>query len=301
MNFHAFVDNVSVTVGSKFMPKYFREGIETLSLNEHLKMPDIELPGMFEAELLDPQKRDYNVTANSKVGKLSAGFRIAKWMGAKYPVIIYHHGASEIPFDYGFNRIFLTGKEKYSVQANLILIRAPFHGSMQEFKDGIRTLAGYMAMLAVSVKLIEAIVVYLRKSGVKKILLSGTSLGGYITNIHHIYFDSADIYVPLLAGTAMDDTFLNSTYSKAVDSKAKANPNVIQSLLNFETDFANQINSNVFPLLAKYDQLVRHERQKESYGQTPVYTIEKGHATGAMSYRLLREHIFQRLIKGNLR
>ena len=82
---------------------------------------------------------------------------------------------------------------------------------------------------------------------------------------------------------------------KAVDPKAKENPSTIKSVLNFEKDFANQDNSNVFPLLARYDQLVRYEIQKDSYGKIPVQTIEKGHATGALSYNLLREHVLKSL------
>ncbi len=286
MSIHGVIDQLAVGLGAKFMPKYFREGFDSPPIEEHLDQVKIEMPPIEE-------EGDYEIRAATLAGNLNPAFRMARWLGADYPVIIYHHGAAEIPFDYGFKRIFPYRKE--NIPANLFLVRAPFHSSMKDFQSGIRTLNNVAAMLAVSVALIEQLVQHNRMAGVKKIVVAGTSLGGFITNLHHIHFNSADAYTPLLAGVAMHDAYLNSVYSKACDPKARDNPESIEKVLCFEAEFAAVDNSNVFPLLAEHDRLIRYQEQRASYGDLPVEEIGKGHTTGALAYRELREHVLKHL------
>ncbi len=287
MSIHGLIDNVAVGLGAKFMPKYFREGIESEGIAENLKNVLIDFPQV-------TGEGDYELLADTLVGKLSTAFRLAQWIDESHPTVIYHHGASETPFDYGFNRIFPHKKE--SIPANLFLVRAPFHRSMKDFQQGIRTLANVVAMMAVSVQVIEKLVLYKRSIGSGKILVAGSSLGGFITNLHHIHYNSADYYTPLLAGLVMHDAYLYSAYSRATARGAKENPAKIEAVLNFEKDFADKDNSNVFPLLAVHDQLVRYNLQKNSYGECPVETFDKGHTTGALAYKQLREHVLKRLL-----
>jgi hypothetical protein len=64
-------------------------------------------------------------------------------------------------------------------------------------------------MLAASAALIEALIQQCRQQGVGPIIISGISLGGFVTNLHHACFNSADAYAPLLAGPLLEDTFLS--------------------------------------------------------------------------------------------
>jgi len=83
--------------------------------------------------------------------------------------------------------------------------------------------------------------------------------------------------------------------SLATDPGARENPEAIKEILNFESGFASKANSNVFPLLAVHDRLIRYERQKTSYGDVAVKEIGKGHTTGALAYRNLRDHVLKHL------
>jgi len=284
INIHGLIDKIAVGLGAKFIPKYFRESIHSQGFDEHLQNVSLELPEV-KAE------GDYELSAATLVGELQAAFRLVQWRGERCSSVIYHHGANEIPFDYGFRRIFSL--KRGDIPLNLFLVRAPFHRSMKEFQQGIRAFANFIAMLAVSVHLIEQLVQYNKKHSAGQILVAGTSLGGFITNLHHINYNSADFYTPLLAGTAMDDAFLHSVYSRAVAKHAKENSAAISSVLNFEEEFKAADNSNVFPLLARFDEIIRYELQKASYGNRPVVTINKGHTTGALSYEYLRQHILK--------
>lgn len=288
MGIHGMIDRVSISAGSMFAAKYFRENLEAHSLPEHLENITLNLPAI-------KGEGDYEVQAETLIGPLEALFRIAQWRGPSYPTIIYHHGAAETPFDFGFNKIFPINKME--IEANLILIRAPFHESSKNFTRGRATADGFLAMIATSIILIDKLALNIKNKSNCQIIISGSSLGGFITNFHHIYFDSADIYVPLLAGLNFYDALFESIYSKAVAKTETAQREKFKDLFDFTEEFADCNNNNVFPLLASEDQIVRYEVQKESYGDCPVFSFKKGHATGALAAKVLREHILSTLEK----
>lgn len=289
MNRHGLIDTVAISAGALFFPGYFRNKVESASFEEHLEGVSVYVP-----ELKD--EKEYNITASTLVGELDAAVRLAQWKGAEYPTVIYHHGAMEIPYDYGFKNIFPM--DKMELPVNLFLIRAPFHTHRKSFMKGMVATENWLAMMAVSIQVIDQVIGQVRSKSHKKILLGGTSLGGYISNLHHIHFNTADVYTPLLAGLAMHDTFLNSVYRKAVDQLPKSQPELMTRLFDFQPAFeqSGHQHNNVFPLLGRHDAIIRFEVQRDSYAGLDVETIEKGHTTGALSYEALRNHMLEKVL-----
>lgn len=285
---HGIIDTLAISGGSLFFPKYFRDKVESLSFGEHLEAVSLQVPAI-EGE------KTYEMKAGTLVGELNPALRLAQWKGTEYPSLIYHHGASEIPFDYGFKHIFPF--DKVDIEANLFLVRAPFHAQRKDFMGGMAATENWLAMKAVSLKVIEQTIAQLRSMSDRPVLVGGTSLGGFITNLHHIHFNSADVYTPLLAGLAMDDAFLRSVYSKSVAAKAKSQPDIMKELFDFQPAFdtCGHSHDNVFPLLGRHDAIIRFQEQKASYSGLEVEVIDKGHTTGALAYDDLREHMLKYL------
>jgi hypothetical protein len=77
----------------------------------------------------------------------------------------------------------------------------------------------------------------------------------------------------------------------------RRNPEEVQDLLNFTSQFLRVRDNNVFPLLARYDQYVPFEFQEDCYVDRPVRVMERGHITAALSPDLLRRHIVD-VLKG---
>lgn len=288
VNRHRVIDTLAISAGSMFFPKYFRNKVESVSFEEHLQAVKIQVP-VIEAE------QTCEMTAETLVGELNSALRLAQWKGSDYPSIIYHHGASEIPFDYGFKNIFPFSK--VDIEANLFLVRAPFHAQRKDFLGGMAATENWLAMKAVSLHVIEQTIGQIRLTSGQPILVGGTSLGGFITNLHHVHFNSADVYTPLLAGLAMDDAFLNSVYSKSVAASAKRQPEIMKELFDFQPSFdaCGHSHDNVFPLLGRHDAIIRFQQQKASYSGLAVEVIDKGHTTGALAYDALREHMLKYL------
>lgn len=287
MNFNAFLDDFGLTISSIFTrKKYFRNTVDSPTLKEHLQAISIEMPFIMGEE-------HYELKADTLVGELKPAFRIEQWKGDNYPTIIYHHGAAEGWFDYSFKKIFPS--KKIDIPANLIVIRAPFNQSNKEFVENIKHLSNYAAMLAVSVKLIELLVQYNKEMGVPCVVVTGVSLGGIVTNLHHTFLNSADLYKPLLGGSEVAEVFLNSAYAKITDSLAKENPEKIRKILNFNKEFEKVDKKNVFPLLGRYDQIFKFEREKKYFTNSSLVVLEKSHVTGATAFKELREHVLKDL------
>jgi hypothetical protein len=299
MNKHVFYDLLAVHAGAWFSgkKKYFAKGIESPGFQEllsvvHLTMPDVMSEGTYELDATSPD------------GDVDPAFRVEKWVGAEYPTIIYHHGNNERPFDYrktAKNSFFnIIVKEKEQFKANLINVRAPFHNdSLKSYQNKLVYLHKFMTMIAMSVKLIELIRAHINTLGNAPVIVSGISLGGFVTNLHRTYYNSAAFYVPLLAGTYMGELFLQSKYKKLTSAKALQSPDKIRHLLNFDGDYKKQTEANVFPLLARHDQYVEYDIQKLSYDGNPVQTINAGHVTGALNFNVLREHLLSVLDSAN--
>ncbi len=289
MDFYGMIDVLAVRLGAMFSPKYFREDAVSGPIEEHLA--SVQVNDELDVDTMDDEQ---GVILDSPVGQLSAAVRRERWVGSESPAIVYHHGASEIPYDYGFKRLF-SQRDPRCQKVNLFALRAPWHTSRADFSHGSASLARWMAMLAASVTVAEKVVQALRSEGVRNIALCGTSLGGFIVNLHHIHHDSADLYLPLMAGLAMDEAYLDSVYSCAVAQLSDEDAQRIREILNFEKGFASRSHDRVFPLLALQDRLLTYERQKKSYGDCPVADLNKGHATGALAFGEVRDHVFDRL------
>lgn len=294
MNIHKFLDNLTITISAPLLgrSKYFRQSVQSQALDEHLAAIRLDLPPI-DGEGI------YELPAQSLVGELDPAFRISQWLGAGHPTIIFHHGTNENPYDRSFKSIF--PHHKMEIAANLIVVRAPFNSSLKAFTAAISRLANYAAMMAASVRLIDELVVCCQEQGAAPVLVSGISLGGFITNLHHAHCGRADVYAPLLAGAAMDSVFLDSIYHKLVAANDEAGMATIRRALNFEDAYGQANGQKAFPLLGRYDQYIRYERQKGCYGDRPIALLEKGHVTAALAYAPLRQHIMQALVVAQTR
>lgn len=159
----------------------------------------------------------------------------------------------------------------------------------------ITHLVNFAAMLAVSVEMIEALQAWSRKQGSASIIVTGISLGGWVTNLHRAFYNSADLYAPMLAGAALDEVFITSAYRRLTGALALSQPEQIRRVLNFEAQFASVNIDNVFPLLTRHDQIIVYDRQKQCYGERPMTVMEKGHTTAALDYGSLRDFLLVHL------
>ena len=291
---HAFLDKYSVAMTALFLKdRWFNSSVETPGFQQQLEDIKVTLPA-FE------QEGFYETETHSTAGKLDPAFQVARWIGPEYPTIIYHHGNNETPFYYGlagkntFKSVLYADRDK--IDANLISLRAAFHNDgMKKYMERMSRLENFTAMLSASVKLIEALTAHLKSSGCKRVIVTGISLGGWVANLHRSFYNSANVYIPIFAGAALEELFVSSYYKRLAGEAARKDPNAIRKALNFTREFGLVKDTNVFPLLARFDQFIEYDVQKQCYDEKTITVIDKGHITGALASTELRAHILASL------
>lgn len=291
MNRHIFVDRLSIRLAAAASrARFFGADIAAPGWRELLDAIELEVPslgaeGIFELQARCPWADD-----------LHPAVLVHRWLGADRPTLVFHHGNNEQPFAMGprakntFFHAFVKDGEPEGL--NLVALRAPYHDvPLPEYARQISRLAAFKAMLAVSVRLADAVLARLRALGCERTLLAGISLGGWVVNLHRAWFGGAAAYAPLLAGAGLGDIFFTRTYRRMLAPLGRAHEAEVRSALDFDEALLAAPRANVFPLLARFDQIIELDRQRRSYGDIPIEVIDRGHVTAALSPDLLRRHV----------
>lgn len=277
-----WIDRIAASLATWGLPPLFRNGVESPPLTTHLEDTTIDLPSLDDDEY-------HAIQAATATGPVAAGVRTATELSPERPTIIFLHGFGELPFDTTFDRLLRPHASPF--EANLVAVQAPYHQTPSSLAAGTASLERMLRMQAVATLLIEALRRRCHNQLGTEVVVAGTSLGGFITNLHHVHFTSADRYVPMLAGLAQDDVFLHAAYRQGVAASALRQADTIERHLNFETAFKQSPPQHVHPLLAREDRIVRFERQMASYGGRPINTIAGGHLGAATAIGALRDHL----------
>lgn len=263
--------------------QYFREGAQSASFEEHLAAVSIDPPSLASEDVRE-------LSAESRVGPLDCAVRVLRRGASDAPLLVWNHGGGEIPFERTIAQALAAGAP---LAATVVAVRAPHHRSRADLFAGVATLERYVALLAVAVALNERVLRAPDFAGARRRVVAGFSLGGFITNRHHMAFDSADAYVPFMAGTAHGEIFL-STYPAA--RRARDHPAALRDALSFGAAWASRPHGNVFPVLGRHDQLNRLEVQGPSYAGAPLEVWDTGHITGAGASAEIRAALSRRLL-----
>lgn len=326
MNVHRMTDNMVAALGGLYGDgtKFFRDGTESPHLSEVAAETIVDLAGPGASATLEEGQE---VMVQAAYGPFSAPARytVLSWAGPQAPTVIYHHGSGESNYTARIKRIagrMNAGHRTSGVDgtdrgagasaagaarrasgaktttggsANIIACSVPYNHSLKEYLYGAARLDRWVFLLAASVRLTEALTSRLRAMGCPRIVCAGLSLGGWITNLHHTYFDTCDVYSPIFAGAALDDLFTESVYRKLLASAARDAGTRFREALNFEKDFTARGSENVYPVMARFDQFIRFERQAGIYRADQMTVLERSHTTGAVAYARLAEHLTRRL------
>jgi hypothetical protein len=280
---HEGIDRLHVAITSRIVPAVFRHGLASPSLHDHIAAVQLQLPPLTTA-------RHYTLTAHTLVGGLVAGFQVRLGPQPELPVLVYHHGIGEMPYDKSFRGIF---RRPVPMPAHLVAVRAPYHRTWLDLIPALATLGNFLALCAVSVSLIETLRRYFVARGARGCLVAGTSLGGFLSLLHHLTYGTAESYAPLLAGPDLSHIMLCSHFRRFLAPSALNQAAHLQALLDFRQALLASPTRRVFPLLARYDldMLYAHHAAGYAASGIPVVTIDRGHITGALAFAALRAHL----------
>jgi hypothetical protein len=290
MNLHRAADKMIGWIGGLYgdSKKFFRDGTQSPHISSVIEDTEVELglPTSLDVEL--QEGHEYEATASFRNNQATSRFTVLQWRTLAEPALIYHHGSGETDYTARIRRIVARMDR---CTGNVIAVSVPYNHSLEEYLFGGARLDRWAFMLAASVRLTEQLVECVRVGGCTKIVCSGVSLGGWITNLHHTYFDTCSAYTPIFAGAALDHLFTDTIYRKLLASSAHDADDDIRQALNFEEDFRARGNDDVFPLMARHDQFIRLERQSTVFRSDQMRVLDRGHTTGALAYKQLAAHL----------
>lgn len=294
MGYHSFRDSLHCSLSGISLlfsgHTFFSRSSESASVRETLDAISVDLPAV-------DRLGTFPVKASTPEGVLHPAVHVLQWKGADAPVIIYHHWSAEHPVDHSCRKIFLN--RSYPFNANIILVQAAYHDAPDSFLECKGSLSSFVTMVMTSVAVIEALVQQFAAKKNVPVYVCGVKLGGWVTNLHHAFYNSAKAYIPVMAGAGFGDIFINSCFSSCVASSALRNEKTIRRVLNFDDLFmARGSHVNVYPLLAKFDRISDFYRQKTCYGDLPIAVMMKGHCTGATAWKTIRTHILRSIERG---
>lgn len=275
MNRHILFDRIMLWAINQFGEPFFAESIESPPFEEHLDKVRLDPLTIRGAGV-------YEINAHTLAGTIEEQFNVLHYVGRDAPVLIYNMGGGESPFYKTMGRTFPpSSNPSFSVVA----VEAPYQRTVRQLKASFVHLNTYIAMIATAVKTTEAILRDDAFSGASAKVVSGASLGGFVSNRHHLVYDSADAYVPFVAGTRHGEILLTTVPAAAA---ARAKPQYLRELLNFDRAWFERSHPNVYPQLARYDQLNRLEVQGPSYGDMAIDIWEGGHLYNYYHPKLMR-------------
>ncbi|TVR57802.1 MAG: hypothetical protein EA426_11440 [Spirochaetaceae bacterium] len=271
--------------------KLFNRSLESPPLREAVPATKLEV------DSLDPG-RWHEVKSAGPAGEFTAAYLVHRWVGPDRPSLIYIHGSGEHPRDFSrsadnsFRRIT---EKQFDVDANLVLIMAPFHETTQgAYIDALGDLRNYVGMLATAASLVDSLAKRLRDAGAPAVFGAGFSLGAWVLNLHRAFYSTGiDRYVPICAGTKPDRIFVDSVYKGMVAPAARAQHEHLKEILDFESEFTANKTDDCSPMLFRYDNLVDIGVHLPSYSGMQVEVIDKGHFAGQQAIAEMRAHILR--------
>jgi hypothetical protein len=281
-NAQVLQDRLHVRMGRLGSRPIFRHGLDTPPLAEHLRIADFKLP-----RLQRPGREEF--AAATLAGELRAALSLYSSGGPAAPVLIYHHDLGEIPPGRTIELMFPRNRE---FDLTLYVIEAPFHRTAKEAKLATASLHDYLSMIAVLILATERLIETRGVAEAPLCMVAGFGQGGTVANRHHLLYDSADLYLPFMAGTAPAETFLAREHRSEA---ARSHAAFVRERLNFDAAWAKRDHDNVFPVLGSADFINRFDPQSRSYGATPIEVWNTGHVAAAKQPGRMREKILKHL------
>jgi hypothetical protein len=202
------------------------------------------------------------------------------------PLVIFHHGFSEMPYYNSWRRIF---RRMPASPLTTVCIQAPFHNHWREpFREAFRSVRRVYQTFAGSLRLIELVQRQFESSGAAYTVLAGVSWGGVTSMLYAGQFGGVRAVAPMLSSPNLAQVIWDGAQLVGADVPIARDD--LDALLDFTPRCAYDP-ARVFPLLGRGDVFFAPDRHAASYATAPV-VIPRAHVFGLYGVRPLREHVY---------
>jgi pimeloyl-ACP methyl ester carboxylesterase len=220
-------------------------------------------------------------------GPVRAGISVTPAETEKAPLLLYHHGFSEYPWDKNSSRLF---GDPAPFRAHIVRIQAPYHTTWADpLRKGFASLSNVYQMLAGSLRLMAFSHSYFQEQGTPYTVAAGVSWGGITSMLYQATYGQARAVIPLLSSPNLAQVILDT--AALFNRPLNIEPEKIQEVLDFTPYYERCRAETVFPVLAEKDLFFRLENHANLFAAGSLVTVPESHITGCWRVDTLRRHI----------
>lgn len=206
------------------------------------------------------------------------------------PLVIYHHGLNEYPYQSSFRRIFFNFTQPYHV----VCVQAPFHNNwVDPINKGFATVNRMYQLFAGSVRLVELVQKQFAAYGASETVLVGLSWGGIVMMLHESQFHNSRAVIPMLSSPNLAQVLID--VAQLFDRDVTVQPDEIRAMLDFTRYYEECDAEKIYPLLGEQDLFFQYGKHANVYEKRPLQTIRRGHITAMWPGISLRRHVLHLL------
>lgn len=228
---------------------------------------------------------------DTAAGPIQCRVRVQPTTQPHSPLIIYHHGLNEYPYDNSGRRIF---PKNTPFPAHIAFIQAPFHDHWKTpFDKGFQSIRTVYQIFAGSLRMMALVQKAFEQQGAAFTILAGVSWGGITSMLYEGMFQRTRAVVPMLSSPRLAQVMWDVAHLFGRDIPISKQQ--LETLLDFTAYYRRIATERIFPLLGELDQFFLLPKHGDVYLQDRVKTIEASHITGMWQAPVLRAHVAQAL------
>ncbi|MEJ2747259.1 MAG: alpha/beta hydrolase family protein, partial [Anaerolineae bacterium] len=226
------------------------------------------------------------------IGELRCRIHVRPAVDPAAPLVMFHHGFNEMPYDGSWRRIF-DHPDLANVHA--VAIQAPFHDTYsQPTAEGLATVQNAYQMFAGSLRMMEIVQSCFEAEGVADTAVTGVSWGGVTSLLYEGVFQRTRAVIPLLSSPNLAQVMWDIV--QLFNRPLTVSHEEIAQAFDFTSYYQRCDPDKVFPLLGEHDRFFQLEHHGNVFvtppsRERPFTTIPDGHITGHMKTAGLRQHI----------
>ena len=202
------------------------------------------------------------------------------------PLLIFHHGFSEVPYYNSWQRIF---RRPPAFPLSTVCIQAPFHNQFREpFREAFRSVTRVYQTFAGSLRLMELVQRQFQANGAVYTVLAGVSWGGVTSMLYAGQFGGVRAVAPMLSSPNLAQVLWDG--AELVGTELPISRAELDDLFDFTPRCAYDP-ARVFPLLGQGDVFFAPDRHAAAYAVAPV-VIPRAHVFSLYGVLPLRRHVY---------
>lgn len=288
-----FVDKVALHAMNRRIPPSLENSYQTaLSFEAVLAGTEVNRVKTAVTQLAAPGV--HPIWLNTPTGEIKCRVKVHLAAMPEAPLLIYHHGLGEYPYDSSWRRMFGNGRAA-QLPLHRVLIQAPYHANWRDALDqGFQSLQSIYQMLAGSLRLMELAQDFFTGQGAAYTAVAGVSWGGITSLLYEGIFQRSRAVIPMLSSPNVGQAIWD--IAELVARPLSISYDELLAYLDFSPYYRCIEQAEVFPLLGAQDLFFRQENHAPLFGGRPLRLVPGSHISNLWQIKPLREHLVGALL-----